>query len=202
MKKRILILTLAAAGLGLMSGCGSMDVDSNTISVEKNGKIMEGLVEDFSKDYYEEAELEAYINQAVDDYAATHKKGDVKVSDYRVEDQKAYLTLKYKNADSYGDFNGVDIFHGTVVEAQAEGYDFDTSFLKVEDGKTGARTDAKKVLEEEENKVFILHENMDIVVPGTILYVSEGVEVTSKDTVKIPKKEDTAVAQVVYVIYK
>ena len=34
------------------------------------------------------------------------------------------------------------------------------------------------------------------------LYVSKGVEVTAKDTVKVPEKEDTAVAQVVYVIYK
>ncbi len=202
MKKRMLILVMAAAGMGLMAGCGSLDVDSNTICLGKNGKITEGLVEDFSKDYYDEAELEAYINEAVETYGKEHKKGDVKVSDYRVEEQKAYLTLKYKNTDAYGEFNGVDIFHGTIVEAQAEGYDFDTDFVKVEDGKAAGAAEAGDVLADEEKKVLILHENMDIIVPGTILYVSKGVEVTAKDTVKVPEKEDTAVAQVVYVIYK
>lgn len=203
MKKPIIFVTLAAAGVSLMAGCGSLKVDSNTISVQKNGKIVEGIVEDFSKDYYDEDELKTYIDQAVDDYAAENKKGDVKVSGYKVEDQKAYLTLKYKNTDSYGKFNGVDIFNGTIVQAQAEGYDFDTSFVKVEDGREKGGADAKEVISEDKLNVLILRENMNIIVPGTIQYVSEdGVKVTAKDTVSVEQNGDTAVAPVVYVIYK
>ncbi|MCU6761563.1 Uncharacterised protein [uncultured Roseburia sp.] len=203
MKKPIIIVTLAAAGAFLLAGCGSLKVDSNTISVQKNGKIMEGLVEDFSKEYYDEEELKAYIDQSVEDYAAENEKGDVKVSGYKVEDQKAYLTLKYKNTDSYGKFNGVDIFNGTIVKAQAEGYDFDASFTKVEDGEAKGSADTKEVTSDDKLNVLILRENMNIIVPGTIQYVSaDGVKVTAKDTVEIEQKSDTAVAPVVYVIYK
>lgn len=201
--KKPVIITAAAAGMLAFAGCGSLDVESNTISLQKNGKITEAIVEDFSKDYYDEDELKSYIDTQVKDFLSEEDSGGVKTSGYKVEDGKVNLTVRYDNADTYGAFTGVEIFSGTVVQAQAQGYKFDTDFVTVEDGKTTGTADTQTVLENDDMKTLIIRENTDIIVPGTIQYVSsEGTEVTAKDTVAMENKSDTSVAPLVYVIYK
>ncbi len=200
--KRPVIITAAAVGMLVFQGCGSLKVDSNTISLQKNGRITEAIVEDFSQDYYDEEELRSYIDSQVDAFSAEDGRGQVKTSGYKVEDGKVHLNVRYEDADTYGAFNGVEIFCGTVVQAQAEGYKFDTDFVTVEDGKANGTADTQTVLGDDELKALIVRENTDIIVPGTIQYVSaEGTQVTAKDTVTMEKKSDTSVAPLVYVIY-
>lgn len=201
--KKPVIITAMAVGMLAFSGCGSLDVENNTISLQKNGRITEAIVEDFSQDYYDEDELKSYIDSEVEAFMADEENGQVKTSGYKVEDGKVHLNVRYEDADTYGEFNGVEIFSGTVVQAQAQGYKFDTDFVTVDEGKTTGTADTQKVLGDDELKVLIVRENTDIIVPGTIQYVSaENTEVTAKDTVAMEKKNDTSVAPLVYVIYK
>ena len=53
----------------LMTGCGSsLEADTNTIYVEKNGKITSVDVEAFDQSYYDETELETFVDEAVNAY--------------------------------------------------------------------------------------------------------------------------------------
>lgn len=202
MKRPVVMALACVLGAGILAGCGATKAETNTLVLQKGGKITEMIAEDFSKDYYDEEELETFMNEAVDSYTADHEKGSVKMSGYKVEDGKAYLTLKYADAEDYAAFKGVDIFSGTVVQAQTEGYKFDTSFVSVNEGEAANTADAKEVLSDDKNQVLILHENITVQVPGTIQYVSsEGVEVTAKDTVKISNEEEPDLAPVAYIIY-
>lgn len=206
MKKKIAILFCSALSVSLLGGCSSkLDVEKNTIALQKNGKVLEAAVEDFSQSYYEEEELSTYIQEAVDSYVAENGKNTVSITDSRVEEQKAYLTLKYNNCDSFSDFTGIECFSGSVVQAQSEGYDFDTEFYAVTDGAAGKdRVSAEEVTKNDDLKVFIVRENSDVIVPGEIAYVSvEGTGVASKNTVTVqPKEEDTDEAILVYVLYR
>ena len=65
MKKLVVLLSVMALGVGLLAGCGTPDVATNTVIIEKNGKITEALVEDFSKDYYTQEELEAFVEEEI-----------------------------------------------------------------------------------------------------------------------------------------
>lgn len=59
----------------LMAACGTkLDVQENTIALQRNGKILEAAVETFDQSYYKEDELNSYIQNAVDDYTAEHGK--------------------------------------------------------------------------------------------------------------------------------
>ena len=205
MKKGTIVLILGMLAAVIFAGCGSkLDVDKNTIALQKNGNILEAAVEDFSESYYSEEELTAYINEAVDTYVSENGDKSVSVTDSKVENGKAYLTLKYENIDNFSDFTGIESFSGSVIEAQSAGYDFDVDFCAVGDEAGPDTVSSDVVLSADDLKVFIVKDNSDIIVPGTIVYFSaEGTSLSAKDTVAVaPKESDTDESVLVYVLYK
>lgn len=206
MKKRMAALGCCIGMSMLLGACGvKLDVQENTIALQRNGKILEAAVESFDQSYYDQEELDTYVQNAVDDYTAEHGKKSVSVTDSKVEEKKAYLTLQYENAETFSDFTGIECFSGSIVEAQSAGYDFDLDFYPVTDGKADTKTvKGSTLLDDDDLKVLIVKENSDLIVPGKIAYVStEGTEVTSEKQVNVTQKEqDTDEAVLVYVLYK
>lgn len=206
MKKRMVALGCCIGMSMLLGACGAkLDVQENTIALQRNGKILEAAVESFDQSYYDQEELNTYVQNVVDDYTAEHGKKSVSVTDSKVEEKKAYLTLQYENAEMFSDFTGIECFNGSIVEAQSAGYDFDLDFYPVTDGKADTKTvKGSTLLDDDDLKVLIVKENSDLIVPGKIAYVStEGTEVASEKQVNVTQKEqDTDEAVLVYVLYK
>ena len=206
MRKRMVALSCCIGMCMLMAACGTkLDVQENTIALQRNGKILEAAVETFDQSYYKEDELNSYIQNAVDDYTAEHGKKSVSVTESKVEEKKAYLTLQYENAETFQDFSGIECFSGSIVEAQSAGYDFEQDFYPVTDGKAYKNTvRGSSLLEDDDLKVLIVKENSDLIVPGKIAYVStEGTEVTSEKQVNVTQKQqDTDESVLVYVLYR
>ena len=206
MRKRMGALSCCIGMCMLMAACGTkLDVQENTIALQRNGKILEAAVETFDQSYYKEDELNSYIQNAVDDYTAEHGKKSVSVTESKVEEKKAYLTLQYENAETFQDFSGIECFSGSIVEAQSAGYDFEQDFYPVTDGKADKKTvRGSSLLEDDDLKVLIVKENSDLIVPGKIAYVStEGTEVTSEKQVNVTQKQqDTDESVLVYVLYR
>ena len=206
MKKRMVALGCCIGMSMLLGACGAkLDVQENTIALQRNGKILEAAVESFDQSYYDQEDLNTYVQNVVDDYTAEHGKKSVSVTDSKVEEKKAYLTLQYENAETFSDFTGIECFNGSIVEAQSAGYDFDLDFYPVTDGKADTKTvKGSTLLDDDDLKVLIVKENSDLIVPGKIAYVStEGTEVASEKQVNVTQKEqDTDEAVLVYVLYK
>ena len=206
MRKRMVALSCCIGMCMLMAACGTkLDVQENTIALQRNGKILEAAVETFDQSYYKEDELNSYIQNAVDDYTAEHGKKSVSVTESKVEEKKAYLTLQYENAETFQDFSGIECFSGSIVEEQSAGYDFEQDFYTVTDGKADKKTvRGSSLLEDDDLKVLIVKENSDLIVPGKIAYVStEGTEVTSEKQVNVTQKQqDTDESVLVYVLYR
>ena len=206
MRKRMVALSCCIGMCMLMAACGTkLDVQENTIALQRNGKILEAAVETFDQSYYKEDELNSYIQNAVDDYTAEHGKKSVSVTESKVEEKKAYLTLQYENAETFQDFSGIECFSGSIVEAQAAGYDFDLDFYPVTEGKADKKSvKGSTLLKEDDLKVLIVKANSDLIVPGKIVYVSaDGTEVTSEKQVNVTQKnQDTDEAVLVYVLYQ
>lgn len=206
MRKRMVALSCCIGMCMLMAACGTkLDVQENTIALQRNGKILEAAVETFDQSYYKEDELNSYIQNAVDDYTAERGKKSVSVTESKVEEKKAYLTLQYENAETFQDFSGIECFSGSIVEAQSAGYDFEQDFYPVTDGKADKKTvRGSSLLEDDDLKVLIVKENSDLIVPGKIAYVStEGTEVTSEKQVNVTQKQqDTDESVLVYVLYR
>lgn len=188
--------------MGLLSGCSKKtDVDTSTVFIEKKGKITSVDVEALDKDYYDEAELESYITDHVNDY--TSENGNtVEMASFTVTDQVAKLQMQYDSYEDYTAFNGIELYDGTVVEAEAAGYDFDTDFISASDEDT-KKVSKDDVLADDNNKVVIIKANVDVKVDGTILYVSkENTKLTEKNKVSITGEGSAEEAALTYIIYK
>lgn len=215
MKKAGVLCSMAMIAVISFSGCGvSTDADTNTLFIGANGKITEVAVEEFEKDYYNEDELKEYIDEVVESYKNDGGKGSVSVKKYTVQDQTAKLVIEYDSYESYAAFNEAELYVGTVVQAKAEGYEFPEDFYtpdQAAEESTESVSDSVitedvaeiDVLADEKNKVLILEQNTDVQVKGEILYVSDHVKVTGKDTATVyGEGTDSADVKLVYIIYK
>lgn len=187
MKRNCSIMLGIVLCAGLLSACGtSFTADTATIYVEKNGKVISVDVDSFEEDYYDETELQTYITEAVDAYTKDNGKGSVKLTELTTDSEVAKLTMEYQSVEDYASFNNEELFQGTVADALAAGYDFETVFLKVENEKITERVTAKQVKASSDLKVVITDTNANIKIDGTIRYVSENVsELISEDTASV-----------------
>ena len=122
-----------------------------------------------------------------------------------MEEGVAKLYINYKGYEEYQDFNEVTLFSGTVPQALAEGFDFNTEFTEIKGGEA-AGTVSKDKITDTDAKVIILSEKVDVKVDGTIQYVSsQYTTIKAKDTVSIQLPEDAADGEestLVYVVYQ
>ena len=156
-----------------LNSCGSeyTKTDSSTVFVLKDGKIVSTDIEAFDEKNYEKKELEAYVKDIVDTYNTANEKNSVKKKSLKVKDDVATLVLEYASDDVYKDVNGVELFTGTIKEAQEAGYQFDTEFAKMSDGKALLAA-LEDFANEEGYKVVIIKSNTKVVVPGDVCFVS------------------------------
>lgn len=204
MKKQKLVLALTA--LLLLSGCGGIEkMTETTVTVNDKGTVEELLLEDFSDETYKEEELTAQINGLVEAYNKETGKEAVSVKNLQVKDKKAKVQMEYQTVADYRGFNQVDFFAGSVQEAQKEGYTFASDFTDAK-GKDASKAGIPDGCEKKQ--VIIIREPMQVLVPGTILYVSKNMEVVNESQARLPADDDTdAESQVTtqaygYVIYQ
>lgn len=171
----------------LFAGCGTtVEGESSVVYVEKNGAVISLDVEEFTQDYFDEEELEEFVNGAVSEYTEEHGRNSVKVQELSVEEGTAKLLMQYKTADDYSAFNGIELYHGKVIDSLAAGYIFDGAFARVEDGKVIGSATKQDIYANKELKVVIIRANTDVQVDGEICFVScENVELTGNSSVSI-----------------
>ena len=214
MKKKLALLWTAAAIVCLfLAGCGGSGVTESTVELKRNGRIVEYTMEDFSESYYDADELQSYIDSAVEEWTGSHD-GSIRVKRFAVEDGTACLTVQYDSAETYEDFNGIECFSGSIVQAQAAGYDFDMDFVQVDNEDTGDESlsveteiqpvvSGETVTEDDDLKVLIIRSHVNIKVPGKIVYVSDHVEEQNGRTATADADDGSADHDVLlYVLYK
>lgn len=194
MKKYRLLL---AAGLTLLlGGCAfGGEVDTTTIIVEKSGAVVEAIVEDFDKDYYNADELEQMIAEEIGDYNKTAGAEQVELDSFEQDEQSGQIRLKirYATASDYMQMNERELFFGTVSQAYEAGY----AFVSMIDQKTNSAVSEADILEMGDKKIVICEEAINIQTPGKITYASQGVTVTDK-TAALPDDGET----LSYIIYE
>lgn len=184
MKKRgILAITIGL--MCLLSGCSKFSPDESAVSVNKNGDITGVAVENLDKDYYDETELDSMVQKEVDGYVAKNGKGSVKLGKLKVSEKKAKLEMSYASPKDYAQFNKVQFYVGKVSDAEQAGGTFSGRFKSVEDGKIVKSGLTNKDVMGKDYQVVVLEESVLVQVPGNILFVSDNVDVKSKNQAKV-----------------
>ncbi|MBQ2900231.1 MAG: hypothetical protein IJE49_00085 [Agathobacter sp.] len=166
----ILVIILAVFVLG-SCGVDYAETDTNTVYVLKDGKIVSTDIEAFDEKTYNVEKLKNYLASVVDAYNKGSEEPVLVQKELTVEEDVATLILEYANADVYEKVNGVELFTGTIAEAQKAGYTFDDSYAKMKDGKAITAT-ADDFIKGEDYKVIIIKSNVKVVVPGEVCFVS------------------------------
>lgn len=187
MKKFVSTVLAMLLCVGLLSGCGTtLEGEDSVVYVDKKGTVYSLDVEAMDQDYYDSEELEAYVDEVVNQYTSEHGSGSVKVNSLTVENGVAKLNMKYKTATDYTNFNGIELYQGDIVSALAAGYVFDGDFAKVEDGRVVGIATKQEIYSQEDLKVVVIRANTDVKIEGEICYVScENVKLTGADSVSI-----------------
>ena len=191
---------------GLFSACGkSLEADRDTVYIQKKGSIIGAAIADFDKDYYDEEELKAFAEERVQEYQEEHGKNSVTIDKFSVEEGTAKLYMKYAGYEDYQEFNEVTLFSGTVPQALAAGFTFDTDFTKIKDGKAAGSVENTEVVDTD-YKVVVLSEKVEVKVDGSVQYMSSDyTSLKGKDTVtvQVPEEaEDGEELSLVYIVYK
>ncbi|MBQ3559675.1 MAG: hypothetical protein IJA07_09205 [Agathobacter sp.] len=166
----ILVLIMAVFVFG-SCGVDYAETDTNTVFVLEDGKIVSTDIEAFDEKKYNAEKLESYLASIVDTYNKGSEEALLKQNSLTIEENVATLILEYANTDIYEEVNGVEIFTGTIAEAQKAGYTFEDSYAQMKEGKAVTAT-ADDFIKGEEYKVVIIKSNVKVVVPGEVCFVS------------------------------
>lgn len=194
-KKRFYFLFVLMVAM-LLTACGEsakQEVTENTIIVGKDGKISGIIIEEFEKEYYDQAELSQMINEEISDYNSSGQQ--VTLEKLEVSGDQTYVRFQYETAEAYKGFNESELFVGTVSEAAGAGYEF-TDMTSAKEGEAGL--DAASVSGKGSMQVVIFEEPVKVRIPGQVAYVSEGVVPVGKKEVKASGEG----GELFYVIYE
>ena len=147
--------------------------ESNTsvVFLLKDGGVVSNDVIYFDTEKYDQTELGLFIEESINTYNKTHGEGTVVKESLSIENNVASLILAYKDAQTYEDFSGIDLFMGSVSDAVAKGYEFDGKFAKIVDGKA-TECSVEELMGQTELKIAIIKANTKVQIEGEILYIS------------------------------
>ncbi len=81
-------------------------LNESTIALNQDGKTEQGIVWDFSKDYYDAEELETYITESIDEFHNESGKDNMVSLEYMKEiNDKIHVTMAFDSVKTYADFN-------------------------------------------------------------------------------------------------
>ena len=196
MTRKKCVAMFVVLSMTLLVGCGKAKIsdgkiDKNTIAVNKDGTTQIGMVNDFSKGYYNEDELETFINDTIKKFQATNGSDSVKLNYIDVKDDKAYVTLEFPSVDKLAAFDSEDISLMSFQDAKSKGL-LNADLIANTDNKEKVSGSA---ITEDDCKVLVLHDGYRVLVEGDITYYSGGTLVDS-DTV------DTVAGQQNVILFK
>lgn len=196
----LVFLIIKVAGLAMNSG--SMP-ETSTLTFDKSGKVVFEEVTDFDAETYSKSELKTYTNDLIESFNETYGKDAITLDKLKVSGDKAYIKTTYHDAEAYSAFTSYQTFNASFEEATEAGYDFEELFCTVADGTkaTGQAVIAADTFAG--YQVAVVSENVTVVVPGQINYISEtSTEIVDGSTVSIKQADGNDDAtDTVYIIY-
>ena len=183
--RRLTILVLLAAVITgvvlLLRGCQTREVRTitrSTVELRRNGSLIVTSIEPFERDYYDEKELKDQIDEALGMYNLNGKR--IELNRFDVDGKNAFLQLTYHSSEDYRAFNDTLLFDGTIADAQQQGIDLSAILSAVSRRNSSRIFTSGDFTSLSGNKVIVLAEAMDIVLPrrDKILYASANLTVT------------------------
>jgi hypothetical protein len=213
MRNRIIFGVICVAVLALLIGIvvklGGVVLssgrvpDKSTITFTKSGQVVFEEVTDFDTKTYSKSELKKYTKELIKEFNEKHGDKSVVLNRIRFKGNQVSIKTTYEDADCYAAFSSYETYNGSYDGASAQGYDFADVFAMVSEGQkaSGQTYDAASTFAG--YNVAIVRENVTVVVPGEISYISDAsTEIVDEHTANISQADgNNDATDLVYVIY-
>ncbi len=196
MKKisQMILVLMAATMLAGCTGESEVAEQGNSVQVSKDGSIIGVLVSVLDQSYYNSEELKSMIETEISETNTAIGTTKVELEDYQCDSAgNVKVKIKYADSDAYLAFNGGSFYCGDAVTAK-EAYGLYGVFLDVKDGKITT----EDAVVSEDAKVVVLSENMNVIVPGKIVAITDNVEMIGKKSASVNLKNEEDLAYIVY----
>lgn len=204
----LLILTIVC---GLV-GCGQDKIpEVSSVSIGKDGGIIQQIVGSFEQDYYDMESLEALAVQRVSEYCADSGADSVTLEAVEEDNDSVLIRFRYATDRDYNEFNHRELFVGTLTEAGIQGYGLEgVAFISV-DGKP---MELGYMDDHENTKIVIIgtkpSEELVVNTYGKVLYINQtatsnlDVSFAGKKGVRIthPSQEDADESVLSYIVFE
>ncbi len=202
MKKSAFILMLCISLACCTTGCKGKvqslklsEIKDETVLLRSDGSVQSAAYEEFDKYYYDEKELEEYMEAVIEDYNERNGEKSVKLAKFDLEKVNgkniAKAIFSYKDLATYCEMNGVAATTYTIEEAKAAGV-LPTTFTNAADG---TKIDQNAVTENSNYKVLVIQVKADIMLPDSVKYYSNAMLLNSNSV-------ETTGEQTAVIVYK
>ena len=156
-----------------VTGCSQNKELVSSLLIHNDGRVDERITGVLDKDYYNEVNLQEWINLEIEEYNADNADSLITFDSLQITDGIVWLSIKYPTVDAYTRFNKEVLFFGTFEEARGAGFSFKGTFTNKE---SESIVFAEKDLEQfAGKKVLIVEEPIRVIVPATVSFWSEDV---------------------------
>lgn len=171
-------------GLMAMTGCGyNLDsISENTMTIKKDGTIVDVSVEDYSDGNYSMTDLETFITDEITAYNDKNGENCVVMNRLDTDNNIGKLQLTYSGMKDYNGFNHTDYELAELSDTTISG-----SFISAADGSSVAAPD----IQEAGLQVLKVCDAMNIISKKKVLYYNSFV--TEQDGTYIISGEGDAV---------
>ena len=168
----------------LMGGCSKQltEYQENTLTINKDGTILDISVEDFSEGNYDMSNLEQFIRDEVTDYNAKNGDDRVVLNELNTDNKLARLELLYQSMDDYNAFNHTEYTLKDLIDTTLSG-----TMISAQDGSEIPASD----VEDKDYLVLEVTDAMNLEFQGKVLYYNE--YITAQDGTYLSSGEGTAV---------
>ncbi|MBD5522533.1 MAG: hypothetical protein HDR03_15140 [Lachnospiraceae bacterium] len=182
----------------VMTGCGKVNAsasDMDTISITKDGNIVQTIVDEFDQSLYSVDELSAMTQDKIGLYS--EEDGDIVCESVEENDNMIIVKISYKSGDDYTDFNDKELYFGTVNDASSSGYSVKDMVMN-----NGAPLDDEKFEQIKDSHVLIVQteagEELGINVYDKIIYMSDNVALSGKKDAVIEAGDEDRLSCIVF----
>jgi len=180
------ILAIVVLAMGLLGGCSKFSPNETAVLVGKDGAITAAIIDTLDESYYNSEELTKEVNRAVADYNKSTGAESITVETFEIEGNNVELFMKYAMALDYKAFNNVDFYVGDITNSYNEaGYRFETTFSEVDNGVVlRSEVEREEIFAGLNYSIIVFNEDMEVTVPGKILFISDNLELTGKKSAR------------------
>lgn len=196
MKKisQIMLVLISAVMLAGCTGGNEVAEQGDSVQIAKDGSITGTLVDVLDQSYYDSDELKTMIETEIADANTALGTQAVTLDDYECDSAgNVKVKVKYVDSNAYVAFNGGTFYSGDAVTAK-DTYGLNGNFLDVDNGKITTN----EAVVSEDASIVVLSENLNVIVPGKIVAITDNVEIAGKKSASVKLQSEEELAYIVY----